>query len=62
MIKLADRKLKRVTLSMSKDYKAREMETVKEDASETSRDFLKNKPERKVLCLRLIRNSTLKGT
>lgn len=38
------------------------METVKEDASETSRDFLKNKPERKVLCLRLIRNSTLKGT
>lgn len=32
---------------MSKDYKAREMETVKEDASETSRDFLKNKPERK---------------
>lgn len=47
MIKLADRKLKRVTLIMSKDYKAREMETVKEDASETSRDFLKNKPERK---------------
>jgi len=47
MIKLADRKLKRVTLSISKDYKVREMETIKEDASETSRDFLKNKPERK---------------
>ena len=41
MIKLADRKLKRVTLSISKDYKVREMETIKEDASEISRDFFK---------------------
>lgn len=45
-MKLADRKLKRVTLTISKDYKLREMETIKEDSTETSRD-LKKKPERK---------------
>ena len=38
VMKLADRKLKRVTLTISKDYKLREMETIKEDSTETSRD------------------------
>lgn len=48
MVKLADRKLKRVTLTISKDYKLREMETIKEDTTETSRDLKKKKkPERK---------------
>ena len=36
-------KLKRVTLTISKDYKLREMETIKEDTTETSRDLKKKK-------------------
>ena len=57
-------KLKRVTLTISKDYKLREMETIKEDTTETSRDLKKKKKNRKgkVPCLRLITNSALKGT
>ena len=43
VVKLADRKLKRVTLTISKDYKLREMETIKEDTTETSRDLKKKK-------------------